>query len=81
MRGIRAPPVPTLASVNERPTVPAWAAAVIRDLEKQIDRLMSGRACRECKGSGETPVAGKAGAYVRTCAGCDGHGLDSSPDT
>lgn len=60
---------------HDRPTVPAWCCALIRDLEKQLDRLYSGRACRACSGSGEELRGGKAGVYRRTCGECDGEGV------
>lgn len=60
---------------SERPTVPAWAVAIIRELEAQLDRLYTGRACRACSGSGTETRSGPAGEYLRACGACGGSGL------
>lgn len=66
---------PYAFDVDERPTLPTWAVATIADLQRQIDRLMTGRGCRACKGSGEEQRGGPAGVYVRSCGGCGGTGV------
>lgn len=61
---------------SDRPTLPAWAHAVIQELEGQLERLYSGRACRACKGAGLEPEGGTAGVYYRECPTCSGSGFD-----
>lgn len=55
--------------------MPAWAVAVIRELEAQLDRLYSGRACRACLATGAEVRTGPAGTYERACAHCHGSGV------
>lgn len=63
---------------GERPTVPSWAVAKIRELRLQLDRLLAGVACRECMGSGALTVGGlEQAVYDVACGRCDGSGVDA----
>jgi transcription elongation factor Elf1 len=67
------PEYPT--SVDERPTIPGWAAEAILELQAQLDRLFSGRACKACLGAGTFTVKDRTGFYVVACGTCDGQGM------
>ncbi len=66
---------PTRPDLDDVPTLKVWELETISDLEKQIDRVRSGRGCKRCRGSGETAHTGGAGTNVRACGDCNGRGL------
>lgn len=60
---------------EDSPTLRAWEVEAIQDLEKQLDRLRSGRACRTCLGAGSEVRGGPNALYTRACGDCGGKGI------
>ncbi len=61
--------------VEDPPTLRAWEVETIQDLEKQIDRLRTGRACKPCLGSGSEVRGGPNAMFTRACGDCNGRGI------
>ncbi len=63
---------PTERDLEDSPTLRAWEVETIAELETQLVRLRTGRACKRCRGSGEVT---RTGGYVAACGDCNGRGL------
>lgn len=60
------------AELEESPTLRAWEVEAIQELELQVIRLKTGRACRPCLGRG---MVERSGGYWVACNECGGKGM------